>query len=260
MRRIALATLSMLPLTGCGYVTSLSTGHIALRDDGPIGPDKALISSENTHVFDPTCRVVQNKRQYREIVVDAGPAVLQVECSRVTGFFGEKTEHLGRANIAFNAKAAHQYQVEFSEEFGFAHVTVTAANDGSAVIQRSLLSLRLGAQARVTHVTLVSRSGDGIIPCRFGRPWAERRASAVRQPADAFVHIPFSHQIVAECSTYAYLTGYVQQRYEVYVDFVPVSGRLYTVHMDRNDPTFVFVTDVSSEVRTIAHMKATRIH
>lgn len=260
MRRIALATLSMLPLTGCGYVMSMTAGHMAPRDDAPIGADKVIISSGGAHLFDPACSIVQDKKRYREIVVDAGPTLLQVECSRVTGLFGEKTEQMGRANVSFSAEAGHQYQIEFSEEFGFAHVAVTTADEGSAVIQRSLLSSRPGAHARMTHVTLVSRSGDGVIPCRFGRPWAERRVSAVRQPADAFVHIPYSHQIVAECSTYAYLTGYVQQRYEAYVDFVPVSGRLYTVHMDRNDPTFVFVTDVSSEVRTIAHMKATRIH
>jgi len=74
------------------------------------------------------------------------------------------------------------------------------------------------------------------------------------------VHEPYSHQIVAECSTHAYVTGYVKERYEAPVDFSPVPGRLYTVHMDEDDPHFVFVTDVSSEARTIAYVRATRTY
>jgi hypothetical protein len=74
------------------------------------------------------------------------------------------------------------------------------------------------------------------------------------------VHEPYSHQIVAECSTYAYVTGYIKERYEAPVDFVPEAGRLYTVHMDEDHPDFVFVTDVSSEARTIAYVRATRIN
>ena len=41
---------------------------------------------------------------------------------------------------------------------------------------------------------------------------------------------------------------------------MPVPGRLYTVHMDEDDPNFVFVTDVSSEAQTIAYVRATRIY
>jgi hypothetical protein len=35
---------------------------------------------------------------------------------------------------------------------------------------------------------------------------------------------------------------------------------LYTVHMDKENRNFVFVTDVSSDVQTIAHVKATRTY
>ena len=82
----------------------------------------------------------------------------------------------------------------------------------------------------------------------------------MRRPAGSFVNEPYSHQIVAQCSTYAYVTGDVKERYEAPIDFVPVSGRLYTVHMDEQNREFLFVTDVSSDVRTIAHLKATRTH
>ena len=183
---------------------------------------------------------------------------MQVTCSRITGVFGERTEHLGRANLAFEATAGQHYRISLSEDFGFRHIAVTTAEDGAAVIHRGLLESRSAANASLAHVTLVSRSGAGVIPCKFGRPWTDRKRSSIRRPAATFVHVPYSHQIVAECSTYAYVTGDVEQRYEAPVDFVPVSGRMYTVHMDENNPHFVFVTDVSSEAETIAHVRAIR--
>jgi hypothetical protein len=71
---------------------------------------------------------------------------------------------------------------------------------------------------------------------------------------------PYSHQITAECSTYAYLTGDVKERYEAPVNFVPVAGRLYTVHMDERDPEFLFVTDVSSDIQTIDYVRTVKTY
>ena len=121
-----------------------------------------------------------------------------------------------------------------------------------------LIDIRNPDESYFPHVTLVSRSGPGVIPCKLGRPWAENSASSVRRPAGSFANEPYSHQIVAECSTYAYVTGDVKERYEAPIDFVPESGRLYTVHMDEEDPNFVFVTDVSADVRTVAYVRATK--
>ena len=260
MRRIVLIALSTLLLCGCGYVTAISGNELTVRYDSSTGADTATIADAGGQPFDPACRIVQDNSLYREVVVDAGAIVLQVECNRFSGVFGEQGEHLGSANVAFHAEAGRHYRIEFREDFGFPHVAVTAAEDDSPVIQRSLLGSRFAAHAGAAHVTLVSRSGAGVIPCKFGRPWADRTVSSVRRPAGSFVHVPYSHLIVAECATYAYVTGYVKERYEALVDFRPVSGRLYTVHMDEKNPNFVFVTDVSSEVRTIAHVKAIRTY
>jgi len=260
MRHFALIALSIMPLGGCGYVTATAGGDVTLRYDASTGADKAIIAGPGRQPFDPACRIVRDNGLYREVVVDAGEVVLQVECSRFTGVFGEQTEHLGSANLAFHAEAGRHYRIEFSDDFGFAHVAVSVNEEDSPVIQRSLLGSRFDAHAGAAHVTLVSRSGSGVIPCKFGRPWTDGAADSVRRPAGSFVHVPYSHQIVAECATYAYFTGYVKERYEALVDFKPVSGRLYTVHMDEKNPDFVFVTDVSSEVRTITHVKAVKIY
>ena len=201
---------------------------------------------------------MQDEGHYREVIVDAGPVELQVDCSRVTGIFGEQAEQLGRANLAFRAEAGQTYRVVVSEDLGFAHVAVTLAGPDGPVIHRSLLGSRASANAAAAHATLVARSGSGVISCRFGRPWTDRTVSSVRRPAGSFVNEPYSHRIVAECSTYAYVTGDVKERYEAPIDFEPVSGRLYTVHMDEQNRDFLFVTDVSSDVRTIAHVRATR--
>ena len=255
---VGLIAFSILPLSGCGYTKVMMTDDKMPRYDASTGTDTAIVADAGTRPFDPACRIVQNKALYREILVDAGTVLLQVECSRVAGIFGERTEQLGRANLAFHAEAGRHYRLEVSEDFGFSHVAVVAAEDASTVIHRSLLSSRFTANAGTAHVTLVSRSGDGVIPCKFGLRWADRSASSVRRPAGSFVQVPYSHQLIAECATHAYVTGFVKERYEALVDFVPESGRLYTVHMDKKHPDFVFVTDVSSDVRTIAHVKAIR--
>lgn len=260
MRHIALIALCVMPLGGCGYITATTGGDVTSRYDASTGTDKAIIAGPSQRPFDPACRIVRDNGLYREVVVDAGKVALQVECSRFTGIFGEQTEHLGIANVAFHAAAGRRYRIEFSDDFGFAHVAVTVNEKDSPIIQRSLLGSRFDAHAEAAHVTLVSRSGAGIIPCKFGRPWADRAADSVRRPAGSFVHVPYSHQIVAECASYAYLTGLVKERYEALVDFEPVSGRLYTVHMDEKNPDFVFVTDVSSEVRAITHVKAVKTY
>ena len=260
MRRIAIIALSFLPLGGCGYVTAMKAGDMKPRYDASESANTAVIVATGRQPFDPACRIVKESGVYREVVVDAGAVALRVECTRVAGVFGEQKEHLGRANLAFDAEAGRHYRIELSDDFGFTHIAVVVAEDDSRVVHRSLLGSRFAADAGAAHVTLVSRSGAGVIPCKFGRPWATRRVSAVRRPARAFVHEPYSHQIVAECSTYAYVTGYVKERYAAPVDFMPVAGRLYTVHMDEDDPHFVFVTDVSSEARTIAYVRATRIY
>ena len=252
---IALFTL---PLGGCGYVAAITAPDTTPRYDASSGAETAIIENAGGQPFGPSCKISLDERLYDEVVVDAGAVVMQVECSQITGVFGERTEQLGRAKLAFRAEAGRYYRVAVSEDFGFPHVAVIAAEDGSPVIHRSLLGSRSAHYAAATNVTLVSRSGEGIIPCKFGRPWTDRRASSVRRPAGSFAHVPYSHQLVAECSTYAYVTGDVKARYEAPVDFVPVSGRLYTVHMDEKNPHFVFVTDVSSEVQTIANVRAIR--
>ena len=255
---LGLIALFVAPLGGCGYVTAMTSGDATPQYDASTGADYAVIMDSDRRTFDPACRIVKDSALYREVTVDAGALVLQVECSRISGVFGERVERLGRANLAFYAEAGRRYEVEFSEEFGFPHVAVTVAGDASPVIHRSLVDTRLPAASGTPHVTLVSRSGPGVIPCKFGRPWTENRASAVRRPAGSFADEPYSHQIVAECSTYAYVTGDVEQRYEAPIEFVPESGRLYTVHMDEEDPNFVFVTDVSADVRTVAYVRATK--
>jgi hypothetical protein len=60
------------------------------------------------------------------------------------------------------------------------------------VIYRSLLDSRVASTPSTEQVTLVSRSGADVIPCKFGRPWADRRASSVRRPAGSFVQVPYS--------------------------------------------------------------------
>ena len=260
MRRIAVVVLSILPLGGCGYATAIKGDNVLSRHDLSTGASTAVIDSAGKHSFGSACSIVQNEDHYREVVIDAGPVALQVDCSRVTGVFGEQTEQLGRANIAFRADAGHRYRIEVSKDFGFAHVAVKQAQPDGQVIHRSLLGSSASANAAAAHATLIARSGSGVISCRFGRPWTDSTVSAVRRPAGSFVNEPYSHQIVAQCSTYAYVTGDVKERYEAPIDFVPVSGRLYTVHMDEQNREFLFVTDVSSDVRTIAHLKATRTH
>ena len=256
---LLLILLPILPLAGCGYVSTLTLTDSAPPYDASTGAaDTAIIEEAGGQPFGPSCKISQDDGLYREVVVDAGAVMLQVTCSRITGIFGERNEQMGHANLAFMAEAGRHYQVAFSEDLGFPHVVVTPAEDGSAVIHRGVLGSRSTYHGTAAHVTLVSRSGAGVIPCKFGRPWTDRRATSVRRPAGSFMHVPYSHQIVAECSTYAYVTGDVEERYEAPVDFVPVSGRLYTVHMDENNPHFVFVTDVSSEVQTIAHVRAVR--
>ena len=258
MRRIAVIALSLLPLGGCGYATAIQGSAGMSLHDASTGEATASIRGAEPQLFGAGCSIVQDEDYFREAVVDAGPVRLQVDCSRVTGIFGEQTEQLGRANLAFRAGAGQTYRVVVSEDFGFAHVAVTLAEPGNTVIHRSLLGSRASANAAAAHATLVARSGSGVISCRFGRPWTDRTVSAVRRPAGSFVNEPYSHQIVAECSTYAYVTGDVKERYEAPIDFEPVSGRLYTVHMDEQNRDFLFVTDVSSDVRTIAHVRATR--
>jgi hypothetical protein len=256
---LRLILLSIVPLGGCGYVTTFtSTDSAPPYDASTVAADTAIVKEAGGQSFGPSCKISQDHDLYHEVVVDAGAVMLQVTCSRITGVFGERTEQIGHANLTFTAEAGRHYQIAFSEDLGFPHVVVTAAEDGSPVIHRGLLGSRSDYHGAAAHVTLVSRSGAGVIPCKFGRPWTDRRATSVRRPAGSFMHVPYSHQIVAECSTYAYITGDVEERYEAPVDFVPVSGRLYTVHMDENNPHFVFVTDVSSEVQTIAHVRAVR--
>lgn len=255
-----LTALFSLPLGGCGYVTAVTSDHVAHKYNASTGMNTAVVANARSHVLEPECLIEQREDAYREVVVDAGPVLLRVECRRATGFFDSSTEQLGRATIAFHAETGGQYQVRFSDDFGFPHVAVTEAGDASAVIHRSMLGPQSAVEAGPANVTLVARSGMGIIPCKFGRPWADRRTNSVRRPAESFMDEPYSHQIFAECATYAYVTGYVKERYEAPVDFVPESGRLYTVHMDEEIPDVVFVTDVSSEVRTVAHVKATRTH
>jgi len=256
--RLSLIALSILPLSGCGYVAAMTAADTTPRYDASTGADTAIIEQVRGQPFGPFCRISHDDDFHRGIVVDTGAVVMQVTCSRVTGVFGERTEQLGRANLAFEAEAGRRYEIAFSEDLGFPHVAVMAVDDGSLVIHRSLLDSRSTGAASSAHVTLVSRSGAGVIPCKFGRPWTDRKASSVRRPAGSFVQVPYSHQLVAECSTYAYVTGDVEARYEAPVNFVPVSGRLYTVHMDEKNPHFVFVTDVSSEVQTIANVRAIR--
>lgn len=260
MRRIAVLVLSILPLGGCGYATAMKGDDVLSMHDVSTSASTAVIESARKHSFGPACSIVQDGGHYRDVIVDAGPVELQVDCSRVTGIFGEQTEQLGRANLAFLADGGHRYRVEVSEDFGFAHVAVTQDGPEGAVIHRSLLGSRASANAAAAHATLVARTGSGVISCRFGRPWSDRKQNSVRRPAGSFVNEPYSHQIMAECSTYAYVTGDVKERYEAPIDFVPVSGRLYTVHMDELNRDFLFVTDVSSDARTVAHVRAIKTH
>ena len=247
----------MSTLSACGYVTAMTAADVTPAYDASNGVEQAIVSNVGGP-FDPACSVAHDGERYRDVIVDAGAVVLSVECSRISGIFGERVERLGSANLAFEAEAGRRYQIEFSEDFGFPHVAVTAAGEASPVIHRSLVDSRLPARPGAPHVTLVSRSGPGLIPCRFGRPWSRDTASSLRRTAASFEDEPYSHQIVAECSTYAYVTGDVKARYEAPIEFVPESGRLYTVHMDEENPDFVFVTDVSSDVRTVAYVRATR--
>lgn len=256
---LGIIALAILPLGGCGYVTALTADDTMTRHDASVSSSTATISDAGPP-FGPSCRVVQDSGHYREVVIDAGAVNLQISCSRITGILGDQIEQLGRAELSFHAELGRHYQIEVREDFGFPHVAVIAAQDDSQVIYRSLLDSRVASTPSTEQVTLVSRSGADVIPCKFGRPWADRRASSVRRPAGSFVQVPYSHQIIAECSTYAYASGDVKERYEAPVDFVPVSGRLYTVHMDKENRNFVFVTDVSSDVQTIAHVKATRTY
>jgi hypothetical protein len=235
----------------------MTAGDAAPRYDASTGTEAAVVAEVAREPFEPTCAIVRDADLYRGIIIDAGAVELQVECSRVTGVFGERKENLGRANLAFQAESGERYRIEFSDEFGFPHVAVSVADEASPVVHRSLLDSRFSGTAGA-HVTLVSRAGPGIIPCKFGRPWADRSASSVRRPSGSFAQEPYSHQIVAECSTYAYVTGDVKERYEAPIDFVPESGRLYTVHMDEENPNYVFVTDVSGDVRTVAHVRAVK--
>lgn len=255
-----LTALIGLPLSGCGYVTAVTSDDVPQYYNAPTGANTVVIANVRSHTLDPECLIKDGEVAYREVVVDAGSVMLQVECNRIAGVFDSNIEQLGRSTIAFPAESGGRYHIQFSEDFGFPHVAVTSADNETVVIHRSLLGSQLAADAGPANVTLVARSGSGIIPCKFGRPWADRKVSSVRRPAESFVHEPYSHQIVAECATYAYVTGYVKERYEATVDFVPESGRLYTVHMDEAVPDVVFVTDVSSEVRTVAHVRATRTH
>lgn len=257
---LGLTALFSLPLGGCGYVTAVTSDDVGHRYSASAATDVAVVANVRSHTLDPECFIKDGEAVYREAVVDAGPVMLHVECSQIAGVFDSNTELLGRTTIAFLAEAGQRYHIRLSEEFGFPHVAVTVAQNESIVIHRSLLGSRFVANAGPANVTLVARSGTGIIPCKFGRPWADRKVNSVRRPAESFVHEPYSHQIVAECATYAYVTGYVKERYEAPVDFVPESGRLYTVHMDEEIPDVVFVTDVSSEVRTVALVRATRTH
>jgi hypothetical protein len=255
---LGLIALFVAPLGGCGYVTAMTSTDAVTPYDTSTSADFAIIADAGRHTFGPACRIVQNNSLYREVIVDAGALLLQAKCSRVSGIFGELTEQLGRANLAFDAEAGRRYHIEYREDFGFPHVAVTVAGESSPVVHRSLIDTRLPAGVGAAQVTLVSRTGPGVIPCKFGRPWADSRASSVRRSAGSFEAEPYSHQIVAECSTYAYVSGDVKERYEAPIDFVPESGRLYTVHMDEEDPSFVFVTDVSADVRTVAYVRATK--
>src|SRR5210317_2425346 len=163
MRRIAIIALSIMPLGGCGYVTAIKAGDMKPRYDASNGDNTAVIAADGRQPFDPACRIVKKSGLYREVVVDAGAVALRVECTRVTGVFGEQTEHLGRANLAFDAEAGRHYRVELSDDFGFSHIAVTVAEDGSRVVHRSLLGSRFAAESGATFVTLVSRSGTGVI-------------------------------------------------------------------------------------------------
>ena len=255
-----LTALFSLSLGGCGYLPATASDDASQSYDTSTGTNTAVVANLRRYTLDSECLIAQGGDIFSEVVVDAGPVMLQVECSRGAGVFGDDDEQLGRATVAFHAEAGERYHIKVSEDFGFPHVAVTRAEDESIVIHRSLLGSQLAASAGPANVTLVARSGSGIIPCKFGQPWADRKVSSVRRPAESFVNEPYSHQIVAECATYAYITGYVKERYEAHVDFVPESGRLYTVHMDEEIPDVVFVTDVSSEVRTVAFVRATRTH
>ena len=134
MRRIALTALSILPLTGCGYLTSMTAGHVVPRYDASTRAEKVVVTTAGTQPFDPACRIVQDENRYREVVVDAGAVMLQVECSRFTGLFGERVEQLGRASLAFHGDGGRQYRIEFSEDFGFSHVAVTLLGDGNPLL------------------------------------------------------------------------------------------------------------------------------
>ena len=236
----------------------MTANDVAPRYDASTGSSTALITGAEKRPFEPTCILLQDEGNFRELVVDAGPVILQVNCHRTTGVFGENTELLGRANIVFEADAGHSYRIVAREDFGFPHVDVIDTEKNEQVIQRSLLHSRYSTVRSTAIVTLVSRSGSGVISCKFTKPWDDRQANSIVRRPESFASQPYSHQITAECSTYSYLTGDVKERYEAPVDFVPEAGRLYTVHMDERDREFLYVTDVSSDIQTIDYVRAVK--
>jgi hypothetical protein len=255
---VLIASLSL--LGGCGFASMMKTHDVASRYDASTGTSTALVGGGEGEPFHPTCSILRDAGSYRELVIDAGSAFLQVDCHRGSGVFGQKKELLGRANIAFEAHAGHTYRIVAREDFGFPHVDVVDVEKNEQVIQRSLLDSRYSTVRSTAIVTLVSRSGSGVISCKFTKPWDDRRVTSIVRRPESFVSQPYSHQITAECSTYAYLTGDVKERYEAPVNFVPVAGRLYTVHMDERDPEFLFVTDVSSDIQTIDYVRTVKTY
>jgi len=260
MIRATFLTVPLLLLGGCGSASMMKAQDVASRYDASTGDSTALIGGGEGRPFHPTCSILRDAGSYRELVIDAGSAFLQVDCHRSSGVFGNEKELLGRANITFEADAGHTYRIVAREDFGFPHVDVVDVQNNEQVIQRGLLHSRHQAVPSTAIVTLVSRSGSGVISCKFTKPWDDRRVNSIVRRPESFVSQPYSHQITAECSTYAYLTGDVKDRYEAPVDFVPVPGRLYTVHMDERDREFLFVTDVSSDIQTIDYVRTVKTY
>ena len=260
MIRNTFLLLSCSMLAGCGFATMMKAHDVAPRYDASTGSSTALIAGTKSRPFQPTCIIVQGNGSYRELVVDAGSVSLQVNCHRIAGVFGEQTESLGRANIVFEAGEGRTYHIVARDDLGFPHVDVIDVQESDEVVQRSLLDSRSPAVGSRAIATLVSRTGSGVISCEFTKPWDERRVTSIVRRPESFVSQPYSHQIMAECSTYAYVTGDIKERYVAPVDFVPVAGRLYTIHMDERDREFLFVTDVSSDLKTIAHVRTVKTH
>ena len=260
MIRITVLLLSCATLAGCGFATIMKAHDVAPRYDASTGTSTARFAGAKSRPLQPTCVILQDNGSYRELVVDAGSVSLQVNCHRITGIFGEQTELLGRANIVFDADEDHTYRIVARDDLGFPHVDVIDVQEGDEVVQRSLLDPRNSTVRSTAIATLVSRSGSGVITCKFTKPWDDRRVTSIVRRPESFVSQPYSHQITAECSTYAYLTGDVKERYEAPVDFVPVAGRLYTVHMDESDREFLYVTDVSSDAQTIAYVRTVKTY